>query len=43
MQHEITTMTESVHGCKEDHMWHVDYGASNHVTGVSNWFESLKV
>ena len=23
-------------------MWYVDFGASNHMTGHANWFESLK-
>ena len=42
MQHETSPMTESSQRCIEDNMWYVDCGASNHMTGHSNWFESLK-
>ena len=42
MQHETQAMTECSQKCNEEFMWYVDSGASNHMTGHANWFESSR-
>jgi hypothetical protein len=42
VQHETTAMAKCSQRCNEEVMWYVDSGASNHMTGHKNWFESLR-
>ena len=42
VQHETAAMAECSQRCNEEFMWYVDSGASNHMTGHKNWFESLR-
>ena len=42
VQHEIAVVVESSQKCNEEFTWYVDSGASNHMTGHANWFESLR-
>ena len=43
MQHEMASMSKNAQACKDDQeMWYVASGASNHMIGLSDWFENLK-
>ena len=41
MQHETAAVAECSQRCNEELTWYLDSGASNHMTGHKNWFESL--